>query len=151
MALAAVNHAPTTAPAFDELSLGEVFDLVHDGLRHLSLRMSSPEASKEFAQFTPAETAPPENVASPSRISGNARDTLPALLQAAQSATQLIAGVQSRLDGFTNDVFARPKERAALLGLPEKGKLAYRDPSEFLQGATNISRHEAKRRSQHAQ
>ncbi|MGO1553275.1 MAG: DUF222 domain-containing protein, partial [Micrococcaceae bacterium] len=56
-----------------------------------------------------------------------------------------------RLDGFTNDVFARPKERAALLGLPEKGKLAYRDPSEFLQGATNISRHEAKRRSQHAQ
>lgn len=159
MALAAIGHTPTSAPAFDQLSLGDVFDLVQDGLRHLSQRMSTPDARREFAVFIAPESTPddapsdrvPTNQDPVDRVRGDVRNTLPSLLQSAQSTAQLIAGVQARLDGFTHDMFARPQDRADLLGLPKKGKLAYRDASELIQGATNISRHEAKRRTQQAQ
>lgn len=147
MALAAVDHALTSAPDFDQLSLSEVFDLVQNGLRHLSQRLSTSDARREFAEFVSPDAT---DDAPTGNVRGDARNTLPFLLQSAQSTAQLIASVQARLDGFTHDMFARPQDRADLLGLPRKGKLAYRDASELIQGATNISRHEAKRRSQQA-
>lgn len=138
------DAAPTRAESaaveswFDGLSLEEAFRTLEQGLRVVSRRLSAPNARSEFTQFTSTNTEQPAG-------------TLPALLRAGETLSKLVSGVTSRLDGFTTEVFAQPKDRAALLGLPEKGKVGFRNPGEFLQDATDISRHAAQQRARHAE
>lgn len=126
---------------FEGLCLDDAFRSLEQGLRVVSRRLCAPDARTEF---TPFSTQAPDQDQS-------ASGTLPALLRAGETLSRLVSGVTSRLDGFTTEVFDQPRERAALLGLPEKGKVGFRNPGEFLQDATNISRFAAQRRARHAE
>ncbi|MGO1183227.1 MAG: DUF222 domain-containing protein [Micrococcaceae bacterium] len=130
---------------FEGLSLADAFRSLEQGLRVVSRRLSAPEAREEFTPFTSSTTSRDTNSDEPDGGS------LPDLLRSGETLTRLVSGVQSRLDGFTTEVFHRPRERAALLGLPEKGKVGFRNPGEFLQDTTNISRYAAQQRARHAE
>ncbi|MGO1181943.1 MAG: DUF222 domain-containing protein [Micrococcaceae bacterium] len=140
----------------DRLSLGEALTVLHGGLERIVERTSTPEAVSEFARYrVPAATKSAEahavSNAEEGAVHGERHCTLPALLETTQRMAAVVAGVQSRLDGFTADAFHSLRDRSELLGLPAKGKIGYRDPREFLQDATRISRFEATRRTRQAE
>ncbi|MGP9585749.1 DUF222 domain-containing protein [Micrococcaceae sp. AOP34-BR2-30] len=126
------------ADLFADISLDAALHIVQEGLQTVSRRLSDPDMRSEFARFSVDDAV-------------DAGNTVPGLLRATQSVLQLASGVQARLDGITAESFAQPAERAALLGLPAQGKIGFRNPGEFLQDTTSVSRHAAAQRVRDAE
>lgn len=148
--------ASSIVAELDRLSLGEALTVLHRGLERIAERTSTPDAVAEFARYRVPDTAGPSEAGAATEdgqvsVHGERHCTLPALLETTQRMAAVVAGVQSRLDGFTADAFHSPRDRSELLGLPAQGKVGYRDPREFLQDATRISRFEATRRTRQAE
>lgn len=140
------DRVDSLTASLEGLSVGEVLAVVESGLRQASGRLSAPDAVEEFTRHTSSSIKD-----SPADAAECARSSVPALLQTVKTLMQEAGSVQAKLDGFIPEVFEAPKKRAELLGLPEKGKLAYRGPADFLRDTTNVSHGEAARRAKQAE